>query len=845
MIVVAKNKTIMVILSSYMPFKISKMKKLLWALVCLICCNGVWAQDRKAPAYPLITHNPYFSIWSFNDTLTAGPTRHWTGKEQPLLGLINVDGQIYRFLGTQAIINKTILPASDEVAYECKYTETAPGADWAISTFNDNDWKNGVAPFGNDMSKAKTNWDSRDIWVRRKFNLDNTDINKLFLKVQYDDDVEVYLNGVKILDRKGWIGDFKMIPINEFKGLLKTGENILAMHGTNVEYGSWLDAGLIDELKNKIDDKVTVAEQKSLDLNATQTIYKFKCGKVDLQVTFTSPLLLNDMSILTRPVSYISYKVNSNDHKPHNVKVYFGASTTIAVNQPSQEVTTDAYKTAGLDILKAGTVEQPILKKKGDDLRIDWGYMYVATPKPEKTVQYITAGDEAVNSFINGNTRPTAKQGKQLMLNTVIPFGLVTKAPVEKFVELGYDDIYSIQYFHTNLKAWWKQGGRVTIDKVLSTAATQYATVMQKCDVFNKRMYKDAEKAGGKDYAKLCVLAYRQSIAAHSITKSPQGEILFLSKENFSGGFINTVDVTYPSSPLYLLYNPKLQEGMLNGIFYFSESGKFKEAYAAHDLGTYPMANGQLYGEGMPVEESGNMIILTAAIAKAEGNAGLARKHWKTLSKWVNFLVNEGFDPTNQLCTDDFAGHLARNANLSLKAIVGIDCYASLAAQLGDKATAAKYQAIAKGMVGHWMKLADAGDHYSLVFEKPDTWSQKYNLVWDKVLDLHLFPQEVYDREIKYYLTKQNAFGLPLDSRKTYTKSDWIMWTATLAKNNADFKALVAPVYKYATETPTRVPLSDWHETTDGAQVGFQARSVVGGYFMKMLEAKFAAQNKK
>lgn len=582
-------------------------------------------------------------------------------------------------------------------------------------------------------------------------------------------------------------------------------------------------------------------EQRAVIVQPTQTIYRFTAGAVDLTLTFTSPLLLDDLELVSRPVTYLTFEVRSRDGKPHDVKLYFDATAEWAVHRTNQRVRWSRFRVDGLQVMKIGTVEQRVLGRKGDNVRIDWGHLLVAAPADEAWTA-MAAAPVARRLFVDDGGMPSADDqdmprranDRWPALAVLFHVGAVGSAPHRRHLLIGYDDIESIEFFHKRLKAWWCRDGR-TVEDMLGAAAREYPEILRRCADFDARVITDLSRAGGPEYAALCSLVYRQAIAAHKLVAGPDGRPLYFSKECFSNGSIATVDVTYPSAPLFLIFNPTLVKGMLDPIFHYRESGRWRRPFAPHDVGTYPIANGQTYGGDMPVEESANMIILTTAISAIEQHAGYAKRHWESLTEWAQFLRAKGFDPENQLCTDDFAGHLAHNANLSIKAILALWCYGELATMVESEEKAQEYETLAKGMVRRWVEAAADRDHYSLTFDRKGTWSQKYNLAWDRVLGPGLFPPEVARKEIAHYLKVQNPYGLPLDSRERYTKSDWILWTATLAEDPADFETLIKPVYKFVNETPDRVPVSDWHWTHDGRVRGFRARSVVGGYFMKLL----------
>ena len=666
--------------------------------------SNVHAQQHRPPAVPLVTNDPYFSIWSMGDKLTDSPTKHWSEAPQPITGLIRIDGKTYRWMG---------------------------------------------------------------VHPRQYFGMPDVD------------------------------------PM----------------------------------------------QQTSVEITPLHSKYRFAAAGVELQVTFFTPLFPQDLDVLSRPVTYLSLSTASTDGNSHQVDLLLDVDPMVAVNEAAQPVTWSRTHAGTLTVLNVGSRDQATLHQSGDRIRIDWGYFHLAVPDSadattslsyDGMADFVSTGKLPESDDL-GMPVPAEWRRHPAHLSAKIPFGSVAATSVERHVLFAYTESYAIEYLGRRLRPYWQRNG-TTESAMLADAERQFPSLKARGLKFDADLSADMAHVGGEDYRYLTTLLFRQTIAAHKLVADVDGTPMLFSKENDSNGCIDTVDVTYPSSPFFLLFNPQLLKAQLEPLMRYAALPRWRFPFAPHDLGTYPLANGQVYGGGevgednqMPVEESGNLLLMIAALGRAEGNWDFAKRYMPQLTKWAAYLEEKGMDPENQLSTDDFAGHLAHNTNLSIKAIEALGAFVQIARGVGDTKLADRYEATVRKLPAQWEQMARDGDHYKLAFDQPGTWSQKYNLVWDDILDLHLFPKNVTLTEWAFYSKHMRPYGLPLDNRKSITKLDWEVWTATISSDPNQFRDLIHLLTVWADTTPSRVPTTDYYDTISGKQMGFQARSVVGGVFIKAL----------
>ncbi|KZT12529.1 DUF1793-domain-containing protein [Laetiporus sulphureus 93-53] len=602
------------------------------------------------------------------------------------------------------------------------------------------------------------------------------------------------------------------------------------------------------------------ATQKSSEFTSTQSIFVMTAGGIDLTVTFLSPVEPSDLLNQSLPFSYLALSVAPNDGASHSVQVY----TDISAEWVSGDDSLTVNWTTTVDVLITHQVQleqQTVFGEYSD--RIQQGSGYYSTLKSDGTT-YQTGQDIVVRAqFIDNSTLLNTQDTDFRAVSDDWPvfalahdLGNISSATDPIVYVVGHARDPAIQYIIADdvmqYRSSYFWSNYPTAISAITTFITDYSNALTRANALDAQIQADAESISST-YAGLVALSVRQAFGAieFTVSKDSSGayntsDLMTFLKEISSDGNVNTVDVIFPALPAFLYTNPVIVKDLLLPLLEYQMTGQYPNTWACHDMGTsYPNATGHNDGndEKMPIEESGNMLIMSLSYVQQSGDTSFITSYYQLLDQWANYLIENTLIPGDQISTDDFAGALANQTNLAIKGIIAIKAMAEMADLIGDTATSSNYSSIAADYVEQWQGYATASDglHLTLAYNNDSTWGLSYNMYADKLLSTNLIPDSVYEMQTSWYPTVDEEYGVPLDTRHLYTKSDWQSWTAAFMTDTTVRDMFVDAVEKYAADGLNSVPLSDWYYANDGDVAGFQARPVVGGH-LALLALRFAGQ---
>ncbi len=599
--------------------------------------------------------------------------------------------------------------------------------------------------------------------------------------------------------------------------------------------------------------------QRSLDVTPTSTRYRLTGGGVEIDLDFLSPVFSADLRRQSIPLGYMTATVHSTDSGTHTAVLTFDISGEWASGNASEPIVWARHTitTAGSKVLAytiSAATQKPLTEQSD---YAGWGSAVFATKDttgltsqvgPDSTVRVLAAEGKPLDGSVDSDM-PRPLNERWPVFAYQARYAQVGTAATKRLVfALGFERTPAVSYLGKPLQPLWKSYWP-TWQAMTSFFLSDYAYESRYCSAVDNRIVADAERVGGPQYAAICTIAFRQAFGATELVGTKANPWMFM-KEISSDGNVSTVDVEYPAYPVFEYANPDLLRLLLRPLLAYAETGGWPKPFAEHDIGSsYPNASGHNDGreEDMPVEESANMLIMFDS-ALSHMPPAQAReyslKHYAILKQWAAYEVVNGLDPALQNQTDDFTGFIKSSANLALKAILGVGAMGQIAQHAGNTADAAYFTGEAHKLIAGWVKLATSttGPHLVLAYGQPDTWSLKYNAFPDKALRLHLIPRSVLAMDSAWYLKQEKPFGIPLDLRHTYTKTDWEMWTAAATDNPMVRARIINAIYRFANTSNFRGAFTDWYDTVSGQQVGFVARPVIGGLFSLLVRDHVTAR---
>ncbi|KAI0910006.1 glutaminase GtaA [Ustulina deusta] len=571
-------------------------------------------------------------------------------------------------------------------------------------------------------------------------------------------------------------------------------------------------------------------------------------GKVEMSITFLSPVTPNDLKRQSLTFSYLDVGVHSLDGASHDVQLYADVSGEWASGNLNAVIEWDYGTSDGVAYHKFYLQNQTEISESSE--LPNWGTFYWSTGDSDG-LTHQTGSDVVVrtafkdNGFL-ANTIDTdfrAVNDNWPVFGFTKDLGSVGGSSVSTLFTIGLTQDNAIQLLGegsglTTYPSLWTS----YFDSDLAAVTffyNDYGTAAGLATELDNKVASDSLAAAGQDYLTITSLSVRQTFGALQFTGTDSDPLVFL-KEISSNSDIQTVDVIFPAIPLILYTNATLLNYLLKPLFLNQENGHYPNTNAIHDLGTFPLAKGYPDGtdEPQPLEECGNMIIMVLAYAQRTDDTAYLNQHYKILQQWAGYLVDESLIPADQISTDDFAGSLANQTNLAIKGIIGLRAMAEISNLTGHADDAASYLKTATSYIDQWQGLGinSAADppHATLSYGDESSHGLLYNLYANSLLGFgyDFVPKSVYDMQSDFYPTVALEYCVPLDTRHTYSKTDWQMWTAAIAseKTRDDFISRIA---NWINVTPTNRAFTDLYDCSSGDYPGitFTARPVQGGNF--------------
>ncbi|KAF2190241.1 DUF1793-domain-containing protein [Zopfia rhizophila CBS 207.26] len=629
-------------------------------------------------------------------------------------------------------------------------------------------------------------------------------------------------------------------------------EGIITIDGMSYEYFGTGMSGL------PLMKEITKAVPHSVSYDSEYTNFSLDAGPIRVTARFFSPVLPKDLCKTSVPLSYFEASFESMDGAPHDVQLYSDVNGRWVTNEGHKPLNWNLYRSstpvngAGNSTDSSDTVYNWLVKEQNpfpfgeNNDHPQWGNLsYATSPGTAKKftfqsghsteIRYRFVTERSLNNSVDPQFRGQAEAAR---------WDAQLRADIASYYTVNAAMIYSNSTpqppppYANASQAVYTNGTDQFGQPYIFDPTTAYGFLTP--DGVRGIAVPDVSEANS--YYAILALSSRQTMGGYAMAVSPtnSSQPLVFQKEISSNGNINTVDVIFPAMPFFMYANPELFRMVLDPIFEIQEGGFYPNGYSIHDLGSrFPNATGHVEGndEPMPVEESGNMILMAYAYYKFSGNKEYMVKHYPILKQFAQYLIDFSLIPEHQLSTDDFAGQLTNQTNLAIKGIVALDAISKVAEVLSQADDASRYLDISTKYFEAWTHFAidPSSNHTLLSYQHRASWGLLYNIYPSLLLNLTVIPQSIFKMQSEWYPKVSQIYGVPLDSRHHYTKSDWQLWAAASSLPSTR-RLFVNAIAYWLNHTSTDRAFTDWYETvgTGGYPEGgstFIARPVAGGHF--------------